>query len=162
MMKKDKDSFKFPVYWSEFIDPLSDKQAGRLLKGVLKYAFKGKYPDFNTYTKEQIDAWVIMKQDIDFQRQYPRAYRYIENYQDDVKIIRRSGAYANWRKTVFERDHYTCKVCGQVGGKLNAHHIKRFADYPELRLAVTNGITLCEDCHRKVHRREIKLVVIED
>ena len=161
-MKKDKDSFKFPFYWFEFIEPLSDKQAGRLLKGILKYAFYGEYPDFNKYTKEQTDAWLIMKRDIDFQRQYPRAYKYIEDYQDDVKVIRRSSAYACWRKAVFERDNYTCQVCGQRGYTLNAHHIKRFADYPELRLDINNGITLCENCHRKVHRHEIDIVIVED
>lgn len=161
-MKKDKDFFKFPVYWSEFIEPLSDKQAGRLLKGILKYAFEGEYPDFNKYTKEQVDAWFIMKRDIDFQREHSHAYRYIEDYQDDVKVIRNSSAYTNWRKAVFDRDEYTCQICGQKGGKLNAHHIKQFAYFPELRLDINNGITLCEECHRKVHRHEFKLVIIED
>lgn len=161
-MSKEKDYFKFPIYWSDFFMNLSDKQAGRLLKSVLKYAFYGEYPDFSKFNKEQKDAWYIMKRDLDFQKEHSRAYRYIEDYQDDVKIIRRSGAYANWRKTVFERDDYTCQVCGQVCGKLNAHHIRRFADYPELRLEVTNGITLCEDCHRKLHRKEITLVIVEE
>jgi 5-methylcytosine-specific restriction endonuclease McrA len=48
----------------------------------------------------------------------------------------------------FERDHYTCLVCGEVGGRINAHHIKSFKDYPELRFEVDNGITLCINCHK--------------
>ena len=161
-MRKDKDSFKFPIYWSEFFESLSDKQAGRLLKGVLKYAFYGECPDLSQYTKEQKNAWFVMKRDLDFQKLHTHAYRYIENYEDDVKVIRRSSAYACWRKAVFERDNYTCQVCGQKGYTLNAHHIKRFADYPELRLDINNGITLCENCHRKVHRHEIDSVIVED
>ena len=57
--------------------------------------------------------------------------------------------YRNWRKLVFERDKFTCQFCKVVGLKLNADHIKPYAFFPELRLDVDNGRTLCECCHRK-------------
>lgn len=66
---------------------------------------------------------------------------------------RKTKEYREWRAKVFERDNFTCKICGQVGGDLNAHHIKTFKDYPALRFTVSNGITLCEKCHREVHKR---------
>jgi hypothetical protein len=32
-----------------------------------------------------------------------------------------------------------------------------FADFPEKRMEVDNGITFCFDCHREFHRRYGKL-----
>jgi hypothetical protein len=63
--------------------------------------------------------------------------------------IRASDEYRAWRLAVFKRDKYTCVWCGQVGGKLHADHIKSFADFPELRLVLSNGRTLCIECHKK-------------
>lgn len=63
--------------------------------------------------------------------------------------IRRSLEYKLWRESVFKRDNFTCVWCGERGGKLQADHIKPFADYPELRFALDNGRTLCLECHKK-------------
>lgn len=68
--------------------------------------------------------------------------------------IRSSKEYIAWRNAVFERDDYTCRFCGARSGKgdhvvINADHIKPFAYFPELRLDLNNGRTLCEPCHKK-------------
>lgn len=64
---------------------------------------------------------------------------------------RSSKAYTEWRKAVFVRDNFTCQICGQVGGKLNAHHIKRWSTNVNERYQVENGVTLCKKCHDSVH-----------
>lgn len=65
---------------------------------------------------------------------------------------RSSKEYKQWRKAIFERDNYTCTMCGERGGRLNAHHILSWIKYPEHRYNVNNGITLCESCHKEIHR----------
>lgn len=65
------------------------------------------------------------------------------------RALRTSLEYKLWRRAVYERDNYTCVWCGdKTSGNLEADHIKRFADYPELRFAIDNGRTLCKKCHR--------------
>ena len=67
--------------------------------------------------------------------------------------IRNSIEYSLWRESVFTRDKFTCQKCDDdTGGNLRAHHIYNFADYPELRISIDNGITLCIDCHIEFHK----------
>ena len=66
---------------------------------------------------------------------------------------RNTKEYSEWRESVYKRDKYTCQICKKVGGNLNAHHIKEYAKFPELRFEIDNGITLCEECHRKIHKK---------
>lgn len=63
-----------------------------------------------------------------------------------------SWDYKNWRQKVYERDNWTCQQCGIKGNKINAHHIKSWKYYPKLRYSVDNGVTLCEECHIKIHQ----------
>ena len=62
---------------------------------------------------------------------------------------RKTVEYKIWRDAVYRRDDFTCQECGKRGGRLNADHIKPFALFPELRLAIDNGRTLCVKCHHK-------------
>jgi hypothetical protein len=57
--------------------------------------------------------------------------------------------YKEWRDSVFRRDDWTCRGCGVRGIYLEAHHVKAWARYPAFRYQVSNGLSLCRDCHAK-------------
>ncbi|RJQ10662.1 MAG: HNH endonuclease [Bacillota bacterium] len=69
---------------------------------------------------------------------------------DEHSRVRRLDAYREWRAAVYRRDKWTCRTCGYKGRAIVAHHIKRFADHPALRFALSNGITLCRTCHAHI------------
>lgn len=81
-----------------------------------------------------------------------------KNWQGGITPENHSERYSdkskNWRISVFERDNYTCQMCKQVGYKLNAHHIIPFSKDKSLRFELSNGITLCVKCHKKIHLLE--------
>lgn len=84
-------------------------------------------------------------------------HSYKDGKVSERRGMRFSAEYKRWRYDVFVRDNFTCQECGDDrGGNLNAHHKKSFADYPDLRFDVDNGVTLCEDCHNKKHRSKNK------
>lgn len=83
-----------------------------------------------------------------------------ELYLDENLIVpirkkkgRNEKGYGLFIKRVLERDNYTCQNCGSKE-HLNVHHIKSYANFPDLRTTVSNGITLCESCHKRKHKKE--------
>jgi len=91
------------------------------------------------------------------------------NWKDGISRtnshLRKLSEYKEWRKWVFERDNFTCQICKKRGGKLNADHIRPFATFPELRLELSNGRTLCIPCHIKTDTygwKALKLKQLDD
>lgn len=80
------------------------------------------------------------------------------------KTYYNSIPYKDWQKAVFKRDRYLCQLCGaqhKGGVILHAHHLQSFARFPLLRLAINNGLTLCRECHSKVHSKKLQIGIIK-
>lgn len=56
-----------------------------------------------------------------------------------------------WSNFVKNRDGYRCVNCNATNG-IQAHHIMRQAVCPLGTFEMGNGITLCRDCHQKIHK----------
>lgn len=92
--------------------------------------------------------------------------------------IRHLFEYKYWRFGIFQRDNFTCRECGQRGGKLEAHHMKysfkdiylnflneysTYSPIEDIEILIelaknhepfwekSTSITLCKKCHDKVN-----------
>ena len=82
--------------------------------------------------------------------------------QEENKPFNRSWGYqkgpnygfGNAKAACLNRNNYTCQCCKTKNGTLHAHHIvyrsQGGAD------TLDNLITLCEECHKKLHKGELK------
>ena len=71
----------------------------------------------------------------------------------------RTTASLVWARAVKKRDGNRCAFCtiGECAGRLEAHHIRSFRLYPELRYDVANGISLCQAHHPRKRAEAEKL-----
>lgn len=58
--------------------------------------------------------------------------------------------YRGWRFMVIWSDNGECRCCGSKE-KVHAHHILDASTHPELRYEESNGVTLCNTCHKYIH-----------
>lgn len=59
--------------------------------------------------------------------------------------------YVKWAFEVKKIHNFTCTKCNKKSGHLNSHHIFPWANFPNLRYNIKNGICLCTECHKLFH-----------
>ena len=67
-----------------------------------------------------------------------------------IFALRKTKEHRHWRNAVLERDGHRCTECSISDTRLDAHHIKSFTLFPELRFDINNGIAVCVSCHAKL------------
>ena len=71
---------------------------------------------------------------------------------DEREHRRKIPGYNIFTRKVLARDNYTCQCCNNTyPNKLEVHHLDGYDWCKEKRLDVTNGITLCKECHSSFH-----------
>ena len=135
-----RDSFIFYREYKEAIENLEDKQRLEFYDCITDYALYGKLPD--SISPVIKSAFIIIKNKLD------KTNTSYWNFED-----RRSAKYNSWIQNVLIRDYIICQKCGNTRD-LVVHHIKPFATNKEKRFDTNNGITLCQTCHKEVHKNE--------
>lgn len=64
-----------------------------------------------------------------------------------------------WRTKVLERDGHKCVECGS-SERLEVHHIAHWSEFPEARIDVNNGTTLCNGCHAGEHEGSVANLIL--
>jgi len=88
------------------------------------------------------------------------------------QVVRHCLEYKQWIKSIFERDNYTCVLCGDKrGGNLEADHfpipfcqimfdnnIKSLSDAVKCKKLwdINNGRTVCMKCHNRSNIKPIR------
>lgn len=86
------------------------------------------------------------------------------NWKEDRTLLKKNEKkhldvqYQLWATSVKNRDGWTCRMCdGGCSGRLEAHHIYDWTNFPEKRYQIKNGITLCHAHHPRGRANEEKL-----
>ncbi len=87
-------------------------------------------------------------------------YNWIKDRSKLAKHQERNDmAYKEWRLQVYKRDNFKCRIENQdCSGRIIAHHILPWSDFPELRYNINNGITLCQAHHPRKRAEEKRLI----
>lgn len=127
-------------------EPLSDSHRAALSKAKLGKSILHLIKNKDAVAKKISDALIGKAQPWNRGENHP-------NWQGGITPlnfkIRNSLEMKEWRRQVFKRDDFTCRLCKKRGGKLHADHIVPFAIAPLLRFDLKNGRTLCVSCHRQ-------------
>lgn len=147
--------------YAEYHRKNKEKERGRRRKEELKSYYnihKDKYKNryINKYTKKDTSNWNKGSSN-------PNYKGGITKLHDWLRVL---PYYYDWRLLVLIRDHFTCLNCKRTGGDLQVHHIKKAVDIiKEFNLKTKedllrcselwdtdNGITLCLECHKIIHK----------
>lgn len=149
---ENRKSFTFTKYYYNIVKDISDKDAGKLIKGICDYQFNGVEPKFTgvnnviwiglkSYAEHQINGYLNGK-----------GRKKSGLNEKKTKNIRKTFEYSKWRQDVFLiRDNDTCQNCGDMESVLDVHHIIPISSNPDLALDPDNGVSLCKPCHKRHH-----------
>ena len=134
---KDKDCYVSNEYIAKLLH-VNETTANKILSSLIKkgYVIKTKFDGRRRFVKSSFsfkDGKIFHK-------------KKLISYKDQLKDKR-------WKKLankIIKIDNYTCQLCGSHE-HLQVHHKKYIKDRLAWEYDEENLITLCSECHKKVH-----------
>jgi len=121
---------------------------------------KGRIP-WNKGKKMPVEIGIKISEARKTSSKTPRGEKH-PNWKGDkckAKQERNDPKYHYWSRSVKNRDSWKCRISNKdCFGKVIAHHILSWSDFPELRYNINNGITLCQFHHPRKRVEEQKLI----
>lgn len=90
----------------------------------------------------------------------------------EAKKFYKSAKWLHKREQILKRDHYECQICRErirnadesgtelpvqdrrIRRAVIVHHLRHLKDFPELALDDDNLISVCHECHDRLHERD--------
>ena len=158
------------VAWNKGTKGIMKPNSGTFKKGHIPWT-KGKKITTNTgrthfkkgmvaVNKGKLAPWTTKRNlETNHLRAGENHYKWKSDRTTLVKRQERNDmAYKEWRRQVWLRDNFKCKIGNpDCKGRLEAHHILGWSQYPELRYEINNGITLCHAHHPLKRSEEAEL-----
>jgi 5-methylcytosine-specific restriction endonuclease McrA len=149
MYRRTRRSRKTRYRKSRWLNRSNSRREGRLAPSLLSKV--------NSHLREKrfvesilpVSKWILETASFDIHKisnPYVKGKEYTNGKQKD---------FYNTKAYIRHRDNYQCQKCKKKNVKLHVHHIvfrsKNGTDTPD------NLITLCDDCHDKLHKGDFKL-----
>lgn len=147
-------------YSREILERMSTSHLGKKdsLETRIKKSVSGKNKTFSDEHKKNISKskrgfkfTEESREKMSLAQRGPKSWKWRGGISVENEGERKLPEYRYWRRQCLKRDNFTCQKTGQKGGRLVVHHINNFADFPELRFVIENGITLSEEEHINFH-----------
>lgn len=153
--KESKRDFKKRIFcwnvcsWNYRFSKLSENEKAKWNKSRLWKTSHFKWKTYKEIYWERDEDERIKRS---ISHKWEKSYSWKWWISSENEIERRSVYYYIWRRSVFKRDDFTCKSCLNKWWKIVVHHILNFSSNKDKRFDISNGITLCEKCHKEFHK----------
>lgn len=73
--------------------------------------------------------------------------------RDLYKKKHRCLEFKQWSHKIKELYNFKCQICDEHRRRLESHHLNGWAQFPDQRFDLENGVCLCKECHSLFHKK---------